>query len=301
MTPDSQERCFEQVTVAVEAALAGGPVTGAVLGIDGPHGRWLRTVGSGLTADAVMRLSSLTKPLVAVAALAAAHDGVLSLDDPVDRWVPELAAPRVLRHPGAALGDTVECEHRTTVRDLLTMRLGTGFAFELPDSAVAEAAASARLGWGPPVPTEVPHTPDEWIGAFAALPLMEQPGRWWRYGTAFSLLGVLLARAEGRPLPDVLRARVTEPLGLADTAFQVDPAKTHRLVDCLLWSGEGDAGVLDTARGSAWSEPPRFRTVPEGWLAPPRTCSPSAVRCSTQDEGMLRPARRCCPRRRSRR
>lgn len=258
MSPPLHRRCLERVTAAVASALADGPVPGAVLGVDTPQGRWLQTVGSGLAEDTVLRLSSLTKPVLAVATLAAAQDGVLSLDDPVDRWLPELAAPRVLRHPGAALDDTVPCEHRTTVEDLLTMRLGTGFAFEQPDSTVAAAAQRARLGWGPPVPTDVPHTPDAWVQELAALPLMEQPGRWWRYGTAFSLLGVLLARAEGRDLPSVLQARVTGPLGMADTGFHVDVTTRHRLVDCLVWPGEGEAGVLDPAQGSAWATPPSF-------------------------------------------
>ena len=253
-----REGCWASVAESVVTALDRGPVPGAVLGVDGPSGRWLQAVGRDVATDSVLRLSSLTKPIVAVATLVLEQDGLLGLADPIERWLPEMAAPRVLRHPGAAIDDTVSVEHRITVEDLLTMRLGTGFAFEVPDCSVTAAAERAGLGFGPPVPTAVPHSPDAWVRTLAELPLIEQPGRWWRYGTAYSLLGVLLARAGEQTLPSLLRARVTGPLGLDDTGFHVDAEATGRLVPCLMWPGEGDAVVFDPADGSAWSAPPAF-------------------------------------------
>lgn len=247
-----------QLRRAVQEALVATPVPGAVLGIDGPGGRWVETVGDGLPVDALLRLSSLTKPVLAAATLSAEQDGVLALTDPVDRWLPELAEPRVLRAPDATATDTVPSEHRLQVSDLLTMRLGTGFAYERPGNPVVQQAEQAQLGWGPPVPSAVPHTPDEWLAHLAALPLLEQPGRWWRYGTAYSVLGVLLARADGRGLPEVLRERVTRPLGMGSTGFHAEPDRAGRLVDCLVWDGEGPPGVLDPGSGSAWSRPPTF-------------------------------------------
>jgi CubicO group peptidase (beta-lactamase class C family) len=258
MAREVDDAGLQELGQAVQQALEDTPVSGAVLGVDGPGGRWIRSVGHGLNADALLRLSSLTKPMVAAATLSAAQDGVLALTDPVDRWLPELAAPRVLRQPDSTLSDTVSAQHRLLVEDLLTMRLGTGFAYEQSDSAVARAAEIAQLGWGPPVPTGVPHLPDEWLARLAALPLLEQPGRWWRYGTAYSVLGVLLARAEGRSLPQVLHERVLGPLGMTSTAFHARPEQASRLVDCLIWHGQGDPGVLDPAAGSAWSQPPTF-------------------------------------------
>lgn len=169
---------WQQLGQAVQRALADTPVPGAVLGLDGPGGRWLHSVGHGWGADSLLRVSSLTKPIVAAATLSAAQDGVFALTDPVDRWLPELATPSVLRQPDSALTDTVTAQHRLRVEDLLMMRLGTGFAYEQPDSAVVRAAEQAQIGWGPPVPTGVPHTPDEWLAQLAALPLLEQPGRW---------------------------------------------------------------------------------------------------------------------------
>ena len=196
--------------------------------------------------------------MLASATLSAVEDGLLTLDDSIDRWLPEFAAPRVLRTADSELADTIAAQHRLTVEDLLTMRLGTGFDYERADSPVVEAAAQAQLGWGPPVPTAVPHTPDEWVRALAALPLIEQPGQFWRYGAAYSLLGVLLARSSRQDLPQVLHERVLGPLGMHDTGFHADPSQAARLVDCLVWPGSGEPSVLDPATGSAWLQAPSF-------------------------------------------
>lgn len=187
-----------------------------------------------------------------------------------------------MRAPDATATDTVPAERRLRVADLLAMRLGTGFAYERPGSPVVQQAEQAQLGWGPPVPSAVPHTPDEWLAHLAALPLLEQPGRWWRYGTACSVLGVLLARADGRGLPEVLRERVTRPLGMGSTGFHPEPDRAGRLVDCLVWDGEGPPGVLDPGSGSAWSQPPTFPDGAGGLLGTVDDGSPSAGRCWTR-------------------
>jgi CubicO group peptidase (beta-lactamase class C family) len=107
------------------------------------------------------------------------------------------------------------------------MRLGFGFAFEA-DSPAVRAAAEAGLGIGPPDPS-IPLTPDEWIARFAELPLLEQPGTAWRYDLAYAVLGVVLARAAGRPLDALLQEKLLTPLDMPDTGF-VAPA--GRLVPC---------------------------------------------------------------------
>src|SRR3954453_7226973 len=89
------------------------------------------TTGPGRTdplrTDSVLRISSNTKPVVAALTLLLAQDGVLGLDDPVERFVPELAHRRVLRRLDGPLDDTVPADRPMTVDDLLTMRMGFGF------------------------------------------------------------------------------------------------------------------------------------------------------------------------------
>ena len=249
----------DRVLDGIRAIVDVGPVPGAVVGI-------LRrgelsfaatgttTVGGDtpLAVDALMRISSNTKPLMAALTLTLAEDAALALDDPVERFVPELAGQRVLRRLEAPLSETVPAVRSATVEDLLTMRLGFGFVFEAPCPAV-RAASEAGLGIGPPDPS-VPLTPPAWIARFARLPLLEQPGTVWRYDLSYAVLGVLLARAGGRPLDVLLHDRLLGPLGMTDTAFVAPPG---RLPPCYA-AAESGVTVFDGARDSRWSRPPAF-------------------------------------------
>ena len=132
------------------------------------------------------------------------------------------------------------------------MRLGFGFVFE-GDCPVLGLAAEAQLGIGPPDPS-VPLTPDTWIARFAELPLLEQPGTVWRYDLAYGVLGVVLARAGGRPLEELLRERVLDPLGMAETDFVAPPG---RLPPCYA-IGESGLVMFDDASNSRWATAPSF-------------------------------------------
>jgi CubicO group peptidase (beta-lactamase class C family) len=205
-----------------------------------------------LGVDTLMRISSNTKPMVAALTQALAEDGVLALDDPVEWFAPELAGRRVLRRLDAPLDDTVPAERLATVEDLLTMRLGFGFVFE-GECAAPSMAAESHLGIGPPDPS-VPITPEAWIAQFAELPLLEQPGTVWRYDLAYGVLGVVLARAAGRPLEVLLRERLLAPLGMADTAFVAPPG---RLPPCYAVDESGLV-LFDEASDSRWATAPSF-------------------------------------------
>lgn len=240
--------------------VADGAVPGAVLAIDMGGETRVASVGEAggkpMRGDAVVRLSSMTKPLIAALALMLAEEGLLSPEDPVERWIPELAERRVLRRPGGPLDDTVPAERPITVDDLLTMRMGFGFHFDGPCPALDEAA-SLGLGIGPPDPAS-PLTPDEWISRLARLPLMYQPGTEWTYDLAFGVLGVLLARAARRPLEALLHERLLSPLGMTDTGFAVPEHARERLIPCHTRDEQGRLVVFDGTDDSRWNSPPAF-------------------------------------------
>ena len=244
---------------AVRPFIDVGAVPGAVVGVsrDGvvsmeAAGATGTSGGTAMRVDTLARISSNTKPMAAVLTLSLAEEGALGLDDPVERFVPALTDRRVLRRLDGPLEDTVPAERPVTIEDLLTMRLGFGLVFEADCPAVA-AAVSAELGIGPPDPS-VPLTPDAWVARFAKLPLVEQPGTAWRYDLAYAVLGVVLARAGRRPLDQLFRARLFEPLGMTDTAFFAPPG---RLSPCYAASN-GGLLVFDTATDSRWAIPPTF-------------------------------------------
>ena len=147
------------------------------------------------------RISSMTKPVTAVAALILVEDCVLRLDDPVDRFLPELADPRVLVDPSGPLDATVPAYRAITLRDLLTFRMGLGMDFSFSyEQAGLGRMAELGLGVGPPAPASVP-VPDEYMarlghrparaptGDAVALPLQRRrprrAGRTCRPGTTF--------------------------------------------------------------------------------------------------------------------
>jgi CubicO group peptidase (beta-lactamase class C family) len=215
--------------------------------------------GPAVQHDSLFRIASTTKPVTGAATLALVREGLLGLDEPVGRLLPELAEPRVLRRMDGPLGDTVPARRPITVRDLLTFTFGFGlttdmFAAERPWPVVAAADALHLSTIGPPNPAEQPG-PDTWIAGLGSLPLLAQPGERWFYNTGASVLGVLLERAAGQPFADVLRTRLFEPLGMRDTGFWTP--HTGRLASAFRSAPGGGLEVWDKPDG-LWSRPRAF-------------------------------------------
>jgi CubicO group peptidase (beta-lactamase class C family) len=226
------------------------------------------TVGAAPVArDSLFRIASTTKPVTAVATLALVAEGLLGLDEPVDRLLPELAGRRVLRRMDGPLADTVPAVRAITLRDLLTFTFGFGMVLEMFASAapwpLVQAADELHLSTiGPPNP-DVPPDPDRWIAGLGSLPLLAQPGERWMYNTGAQVLGVLLARAAGVSFPDVLRTRVFDPLGMHDTGFWT--TQSHRLATSYQPTPDGLV-VWDRPDGR-WSRPPAFPDGAAGLLS----------------------------------
>jgi CubicO group peptidase (beta-lactamase class C family) len=216
--------------------------------------------------DAIFRIASITKPIAGVAAMLLVEDGLMSLDDAVDRWLPELASPRVLRTLASELDDTVPATRPITVEDVLSFHLGWGSVMAPPDTyPIQRVEAELDLNtFGPPWPPS-DLTPDDWIGRLGGLPLLEQPGANWRYAGGAQVAGVLIERVAETPIADVLRERVFEPLGMADTGFYVPADKQSRFTTQYEpGDGPGELRVLDRPDGW-WSAPPRMPDT-NGWL-----------------------------------
>jgi CubicO group peptidase (beta-lactamase class C family) len=214
--------------------------------------------GRPMTRDSIFRIASTTKPITAASTLALAGEGLIGLDEPVDRLLPELAARRVLRRMDGPLDDTLPANRAVTARDLLTFTFGFGMVMEMFTSPtpwpVVEAAEALHLSTiGPPNIDEQPD-PDTWIANLGSLPLLAQPGERWLYNTGASVLGVLLARAAGMSFADVLRTRVFEPLGMRDTGFWT--SHFDRLATAYRPTPEGL--VAWDEPGGTWSRPPAF-------------------------------------------
>jgi len=199
--------------------------------------------------DTIVRISSLSKPLAAAAAMILIEECRLRLDDPVDQWLPELSNRRVLVRPNAPLTETVPAKRSITVRDLLTFRMGYGYIWA-PLEQYPILMCASQLGVGPNLFGQPPQ--DEWMRRLGTLPLMCQPGERWLYGFAFDVLGVLISRVSGQGLEAFLHERLFEPLGMSDTSFFVEASKRQRLSTCY-WN------EMDSDTSGSWID----------WCKPP--------------------------------
>jgi len=163
-----------------------------------------------MRADAIFRLASVTKPIVAATALALIEKGKLGLDDPVTKWLPDF-------RPSLRDGSTPEIR----IRHLLSHTSGLAYGSQLPDDPYNRAKVSGALD-----------TPgldwDENQRRLLSVPLYFRPGMAWRYGIGIDVLGMAIAKLTGGTLADAVAEFITKPLGMSDTAFGV--VDTSRLV-----------------------------------------------------------------------
>ncbi len=208
--------------------------------------------------DTIFRIASMTKPITSTAVLMLIEEGKLTLDAPVERWLPELASRRVLKRMDGPLEETVPASRSITVKDLLTFTQGFGILFE-GAPPIVRATVDLQLTNAEPIPM-TPHAPDAWMAKFGTLPLMHQPGEHWMYNTGSLLQGVLVKRASGQDFDDFLRARIFTPLGMRDTGFFVSPDKLERFAGCGAFTHPEKGPVRMDADGarSAYATDPVF-------------------------------------------
>jgi CubicO group peptidase (beta-lactamase class C family) len=210
-------RLTERIDTIIDSTLAEKRIVGTVVLVarDGETvyrraaGFSDREAARPMHENAIFRLASVTKPLVTAAAMRLVEEGVLTLDRPVTRWLPDFG-PRLL-------DGTVP---QITIHHLLTHTSGLSYRFlEPPESAyhhlnVSDGLDQPGLAIG------------ENLVRLTAAPLAFPPGTAWRYSLAIDVLGAVMEKATGTPLPELVARLVTEPLGLTDTAFGVvDPAR----------------------------------------------------------------------------
>ncbi|WP_250027473.1 serine hydrolase domain-containing protein [Paractinoplanes maris] len=222
--------------------------------------------------DTPFRITSMTKPVLAAVTMMLAEDDVLDLEQPVAHFLPELAGQQVLARPDAPLDETVRPERPVTVEDLLTFTLGFGFVVDAegefnPPYPIVRAWRELDLQLAEPEP-RTRLGPDEWIRRFGSLPLIHQPGEKWMYNAGTTVLGVLLARASGSSLGDLLHERLFAPLGMGDTGFWLPAERLTGLP--AHYQTDGATGRLSRSEIEpldVWSRPPVFPNGSAGLLS----------------------------------
>ncbi|KAD4059868.1 serine hydrolase [Arthrobacter yangruifuii] len=208
-----------------------------------------------MAEDTPFRISSLSKLFGGALALSLVADGTLDLDEDVSRLLPALGHLRVLATPDAPLTVSVPTRGPITLRHLLTFTAGLGIDF----APTPYAAATRDLLWGPN-PPEV--TPEEYVERVSRLPLAHQPGDLWMYHSCADLLSVVVAKAAGASVGELVEERISKPFGLAGTGFPTG----EELFPTVYEAVDGELREAVSYR-DALASPPLFQSLAGGLVS----------------------------------
>ena len=170
--------------------------------------------GRPVEVDTLWRIFSMTKPVTSVAAMMLFEEGAFDLTDPIARWLPEFAQPRVYAK-GSALNPLTEpSTEPIRLWHLLTHTSGLTYGFHHAHP-VDEMYRAAGFEWDTPPGLDLAACVAQW----AQLPLVFQPGSEWNYSVSSDVLGRLVEVVSGQPLDEFFRQRIFGPLGMNDTSF----------------------------------------------------------------------------------
>ena len=172
-----------------------------------------------LRTDHIFRMFSNTKLVTSCAVLLLMEDGKLGLDDPIEKFIPQLGNRKVSLQGATSLDDTEPAKSSITIRQLLSHSSGLSYGFFDPGTAMFKALNERGV-----------HNPKttlaEIVNILADVPLLYQPGTSWEYSLAIDVLARLVEVISGQRFDAFIKARIFDPLGMVDTGF-VLPEKDH--------------------------------------------------------------------------
>ena len=182
-----------------------------------------REASIAMPADAIFRIASMTKPVVSLAAMMLVEEGALRLDLPVGAYLPVLGDMKVaLALPDGSL-ERVPPRRPPTVHDLLRHTSGIVNG-HLGVSPVKQLYAAA----GVLARTQL-QSRDAFLAALAELPLEFEPGTTFAYGASTEVVGHIVEEISGMELDAFVRRRITGPLSMTDTGFELPAADWKRV------------------------------------------------------------------------
>jgi CubicO group peptidase (beta-lactamase class C family) len=176
-----------------------------------------KEAGEAMTADTIVRLYSMTKPIVCTALMTLLEEGRFRLVDPLARYIPAFGAVKVLEADGSLVAPV----RPILIRDLMTHMSGLSYHF-VEEAGVGKMYTESKL-------LAAHHSLEATIDDLARFPLAFQPGSKWRYSVGIDVAARVIEVISGKPLGVFLRERLFEPLGMTDTAFGVPPEKRSRV------------------------------------------------------------------------
>ena len=212
-----------------------------------------RERGTPMTEDTIFRIYSMTKPITSVAFMMLVEEGLVALDDPVHRFIPAWRdlGVFVAGVPGAFQTRRTSAPMRMI--DLMRHTSGLTYGFQ-QRSNVDAAYQKLNIGTLEASPLNL----DATVEALARVPLEFSPGEAWNYSVSTDILGYLVGKISGLPFERFVKTRILDPLGMADTDFQVPPEKADRFAACYGLDAKGKVVLQDDPAKSKYLAPPAF-------------------------------------------
>jgi CubicO group peptidase (beta-lactamase class C family) len=226
----SSERLAE-IAKVINADIGQGRLPGAVIAV-ARRGKLVyyeafgfrdKAAGVAMTKDTIFNIASMTKPMVALAALQLQERGKLLVDDPLAKYFPEFAKMEVaeLNAGGDTITGKVPAKQPITLRHLMMHTSGLIYGGR-GNTAVHKLYPGGSGVAGTTMDGK------EFMDELAKLPLLNQPGAVWDYGFGLDLLGQVVEKVSGQKLGQYFQDNILKPLGMSDTGFFIPPEKAAR-------------------------------------------------------------------------
>lgn len=252
-------------TAAMDSLLSSAVENGDVIGVSAlvfDEGETVYTGAFGLRdrerdqpvqLDTVWRIYSMTKPITSVIIMDLQEEGLLFLDDPASKYIPELANMQV-----ASLGEDgapifAPQASPMTIEDLLLHRAGIGYGIFGPINPIETMYAEANL-FDPREDLSVKMT------KLTGLPLVTQPGEGWYYSYSIDVLGRIIEVVTGQELETAMNERIFEPLGMTETGFHVRADQKPRFASNYMLLEDGSFALQDDGQKSPYLMNPAFES-----------------------------------------
>jgi len=172
--------------------------------------------------DTIYRIWSMTKPIIAIAAMQLVEKDLMQLDDPINSYLPEFTDLKVLKNEEEIITNTIQLQKQPTIKDLLLHT--AGFSYNFLADPVGKEYDQIKLF------NSSNSSLEEEVRLLAKIPLLYQPSSKWRYSVAMDVLGRILEVIKEIPLQDILKNQIFLPLGMNDTDFYISETNASRLM-----------------------------------------------------------------------
>jgi CubicO group peptidase (beta-lactamase class C family) len=208
--------------------------------------------GRAAREETIYRIYSMTKPITSIAFMMLVEQGLVALDEPVHRYIPEWRELAVYAGGVHGAFRTERTGRPMLIIDLLRHTSGLTYGFQMRTNV---DAAYRKLKVGE---FEADMTLEDMIAQLATLPLEFSPGSAWNYGVSTDVIGYLVGKISGQSFPDYVRERILKPLKMFDTDFQVSPDKAERLAACYVATPDAKLRLQDDPTKSPYLKAPTF-------------------------------------------